>query len=101
MKKGRSLAMSSANSDTKNSRRKIHSDQKPLRFDLKFCQRRRLSGEMPSPWFVTGTAAPSGDCVVVSTGGGAEGGAVIVIRPPALRNRSAGRPTCKRDQRSD
>src|SRR3984957_6772965 len=101
MRNGRSLAMSSANSDTKNRKRNIQSDQKPLRFDLKFCQRRRLSGEMPSPWFVAGTAAPNGDCVVVSTEGGAEGGgAVIVIRPPAPRNRSADRPTCRRDRKS-
>src|SRR6516225_3127527 len=45
MKIGLSLAMSSANSDTTNSPRKIHNDQKPRRLTLKLSQRRRLSGD--------------------------------------------------------
>src|SRR5882724_5009304 len=97
MTKGRSLAISSANKETKNSSRKIQNDQYPRRLDLKFCQRRRLSGDGLNRWRVIGTASPSGDCVVVSIGGGA----MIVIRPPALRSRSADRSTYKPYPRSD
>src|ERR1700733_13240829 len=97
MRNGRSLAISSANSETKNRIRKIQNDQYPRRFDLKFCQRRRLSGDGLNRCRVIGTASPSGVCVVVSTGGGA----IRVIRLPAPRNRSADRSTCKRDRRSD
>src|ERR1700751_1546269 len=84
IRNGRSLAISSANNESTNSVRKIQNDQYPRRFDLKFCQRRRLRGDGPNRWRVTGPASPIGDCVVVSTGGGA----VIVIRLPAPQNRS-------------
>src|SRR5260370_5075668 len=97
MRGGRSLAISSANNETKNRIRKIQNDQYPLRFDLKFSQRRRLSGDGANACGVIGTISPSGDCVLVSIGGGA----MIVIRPPAPRNRSADRSTCKRGPRSD
>src|ERR1700733_10351331 len=97
MRNGRSLAISSANNETKNKIKKIQNDQYPRRFDLKFCQRRRLSGDGLKRWRVTGTASPSGACVVVSIGGGA----VMVIRLPAPRNRSADRSTCRRGLRSD
>src|SRR3984957_13041204 len=97
MKNGRSLAINSANSETTNRMRKIQNDQYPRRFDLKFCQRRRLSGDGEKRWRVIGTTSPSGDCTVVSIGGGA----MIVIRPPAPRNRSADRSTYRRGRRSD
>src|ERR1700722_1007925 len=97
IRNGRSLAISSANKETTNRIRKIQNDQYPRRFDLKFCQRRRLSGDGLNRWRVTGTASPSGDCVVVSIGGGA----VMVIRLPAPRNQSVDRSTCKGGRRSD
>src|ERR1700733_6001048 len=97
MRNGRSLAISSANSETKNRIRKIQNDQYPRRFDLKFCQRRRLSGDGLNRWRVIGTASPSGACVVVSIGGGA----VMVIRPPAPRNRSVDQSTYRQDRRSN
>src|SRR5689334_12770762 len=46
MKIGLSLAMNSANSDTRNSARKTHNDQWPRRLVLKFSQRRLLIGEI-------------------------------------------------------
>src|SRR3954453_5549495 len=95
MKNGRSLAISSANSETTNRVRKIQNDQYPRRLDLKFCQRRRLSGDGRKAWRTGGTASPSGDSVVVSTGGGA----VRVIRLTEPRNRSADRPTYRPDRR--
>ena len=49
MNSGLSLAMNSAQSDSKNSTRKIHNDQKPRRLFLKFCQRRALIGENSKP----------------------------------------------------
>src|ERR1700733_14767051 len=97
MRNGRSLAISSANNETKNKIKKIQNDQYPRRFDLKFCQRWRLSGDGLKRWRVIGTASPNGDCVVVSIGGGA----MIVIRPPAPRSRFSGRSTYKRGRRSD
>src|ERR1700739_2692746 len=97
IRNGRSLAINSANNETTNRIRKFQNDQYPRRFDLKFCQRRRLSGDGLNRWRVTGTASPSGDCVVVSIGGGA----VMVIRLPAPRNRSVDRSTYRRDRRSN
>src|SRR6516162_2088228 len=66
MKYGRSLAMNSANSVTTNRTRKIHSDTCPRRLALKFCQRRRLSGDMASGRSSGGTASPPGATAVIS-----------------------------------
>src|SRR3984957_10798960 len=96
MRNGRSLAISSANSETKKRNRKIQNDQYPRRFDLKFCQRRRLSGDGLNRCRVIGTASPNGVCVVVSIGGGA----MIVIRLPAPRNRFSDRSTYRPDPKS-
>ena len=60
-------------------------------------RRRMLSGEGAKGLRVIGTTSPSGDWVVVSIGVGA----VIVIRPPAPRNRSGGRSTYRSDRRSN
>src|SRR5689334_22737815 len=96
MNSGRSLAISSANSETTNRIEKIQNDQKPRRLALKFCQRRSL---IVLPFRRAGAAGPrpvGGGFRVVSSGGGA----VIVIRPPASRNRFWDRSTYKSDPRS-
>src|SRR5438270_1556322 len=65
--------MHSANSDRTNSTRKIHSDQKPRRLALKFCQRRRLIGE--------GASRPTiGTVAMLGKGGGAGSGACRAVR---------------------
>src|SRR6478752_9946094 len=66
MKIGLSLAMNSANSESKNSARKIHSDQYPRRLALKFCHRRRLIGEMEIQRRSGGTSRRSMPTAVVS-----------------------------------
>src|SRR5690348_8866307 len=66
MKIGLSLAMNSANSEITNSARKIQSDQYPRLFALKFCQRRRLIGEMEMRRRSGGTASPPTPIAVVS-----------------------------------
>src|SRR4051812_22925453 len=96
MKNGRSLAISSANNEITNRMRKIQNDQYPRRLDLKFCQRRRFSGDGLKGWRAGGTASPSGDNVVLSTAGGA----TIVIILPAPRNRSVDRSTYRQDPTS-
>src|SRR6516164_10777524 len=58
--------MNSANSEITNNPRKIQNDQWPRRFALKFCQRRRFSGDSASWWRSGGTANPIGACAVVS-----------------------------------
>src|ERR1700730_5297289 len=58
--------MSSANSETTKSTRKIHSAQYPRRLALKLSQRRRLSGDKAQRWPSGRTARPIGDCAVVS-----------------------------------
>src|SRR5262245_51892597 len=65
--------MNSANSETTNSTMKIQNAQWPRRLALKFCQRRRLSGESASRCRYGRTPSPSGVCAVVS-------GTVMVVR---------------------
>src|ERR1700686_4642890 len=89
MRNGQSFPINSANNETKNKIKKNENDRWPRRFDLKFCQRRRLSGDGLNRWRVIGTISPNGDCDVVSIGGGA----VMVIRLPAPRSRSADQST--------
>src|SRR5580698_1069685 len=66
MKSGLSLAMNSANSVTTNRMRKIHNDQWPRRFALKFCQRRMLIGDSATRRRSGGTTRPSAPTAVVS-----------------------------------
>src|SRR5712691_6139137 len=58
--------MNSANSETTNSTMNSQNDQYPRRLALKFCQRRRLSGEIAMRWPSGGTPSPIGVCAVVS-----------------------------------
>src|SRR5262249_34935213 len=64
MKIGLSLQINSANNETTNRVKKIHSDQYPRRLALKFCQRRLLSGESPIACPVGGAANPIGETAV-------------------------------------
>src|SRR4029079_16998317 len=92
---GLSLAMNSANSETKNRTRKIQSETKPRRLALKFAQRRRLIGESVKRPRAGGTGGPTG------VGGGAAGALPVwasILRLPAFRNRYADRSRCRSDR---
>src|SRR6516164_643650 len=66
MNSGWSLAMNSANSETKNRTMNSHNDQKPRLLALKLRQRRALSGDSVSQCSSTGTPMPSGPTGAVS-----------------------------------
>src|SRR4051812_23127782 len=66
MRNGLSLARNSANSVTTNSTRKIQNATYPRRLALKFCQRRRLTGDMLIECRAGGTSRPITPTAVVS-----------------------------------
>src|SRR4051812_1066460 len=66
MRNGLSLARNSANSVTTNSTRKIQNATYPRRLALKFCQRRRLTGDMPIECRAGGTSRPITPTAVAS-----------------------------------
>src|SRR5438105_3292086 len=58
--------MNSAHSETTNSTMNIQNETKPRRWALKFCHRRRLSGDTARRCRSGGTTSPNGVCVAVS-----------------------------------
>src|SRR6476660_9325286 len=63
---GLSLTSTSANSDSPNSTRKIHSDQKPRRLRLKLASRRWLIGDRTMNFLRGGCVWPGAGSVVAS-----------------------------------
>src|ERR1700728_3113321 len=76
--------MNSANSETMNRTRKIHNDQKPRPFALKFCQRRILIGENSN--LLGRMARPTGP---VGSRSGVNPRAAISFSPPGSGRLSA------------